>query len=94
MFRPALAKTIFHRCNNLLTTPLWTPTPLFSMMKVPSKKVRKTLMNRKAYLKDVYLQTPAKPFTGLDYVLCAIACLLSGIACVPEIATLIVAATK
>jgi hypothetical protein len=47
-------------------------------------------MNRKAYLKDPYFDNPPKPFTGLDYVLCAVAFLLVGIASVPAIAALVV----
>jgi hypothetical protein len=51
-------------------------------------------MNRKAYLKDQYLNTPPVPFNRWDYVLCALACFLAGIAFVPEITALIVAAAK
>jgi hypothetical protein len=51
-------------------------------------------MNRKAYLKDPYSQTLPTPFSAWDYVLCAVACCLSGIACVPEIANLVIAATR
>lgn len=47
-------------------------------------------MNRKAYLKDPYFVNPPNPFTGLDYVLCAVAFFLVGIASVPAIAALIV----
>jgi hypothetical protein len=36
---------------------------------------------------DMYLPTSPKPFSGLDYVLCAIACFLVGIAFVPQITT-------
>jgi hypothetical protein len=46
-------------------------------------------MNRKVYLKDPYLDNSPEPFRGLDYVLCAIAFFLVGIASVPEIARLI-----
>lgn len=48
----------------------------------------------KAYLKDPDFEMQPRPFTPWDYLLCAVACLLSGIAFVPEIATLLVAATK
>ena len=47
-------------------------------------------MNRKAYLKDPYFDDLPKPFSGLDYILCAIAFFLVGIASVPAIAVLIV----
>ncbi len=47
-------------------------------------------MNRKAYLKDPYFDNPPKPFTSLDYILCAIAFFLVGIASVPAIAALMV----
>lgn len=46
-------------------------------------------MNRKVYLKDPYLDNSPEPFSGLDYVLCAIAFFLVGIASVPQIASLI-----
>jgi hypothetical protein len=51
-------------------------------------------MNRKAYLKDPYFENPPKPFTGWDYVLCAVAFFLVGIASVPAIATLLVGAGR
>ena len=50
-------------------------------------------MNR-AYLKDPDFGTQPTPFTYWDYLLCIVACLLSGIAFVPEIATLIVSAAR
>ena len=40
-------------------------------------------------LNRTYPDTPLKPFSLLDYVLCAISCLLSGIAFVPEVTRLI-----
>jgi hypothetical protein len=36
---------------------------------------------------DIYRPTSPKPFSGLDYVLCAIAFFLVGIAFVPQITT-------
>jgi hypothetical protein len=36
---------------------------------------------------DIYLPTSPKPFSGLDYVLCAIAVVLMGIVFVPQITT-------
>jgi hypothetical protein len=51
-------------------------------------------MNRKAYLKDSYLQPPPVPFNRWDYLLCAVACCLAGVAFVPGITALIVAASK
>jgi hypothetical protein len=36
---------------------------------------------------DIYRPTSPKPFSGLDYVLCAIAFFLMGIAFVPQITT-------
>lgn len=51
-------------------------------------------MNRKAYLKASYLQTPPIPFNRWDYLLCAIAFSLAGIAAVPEIATLLATVGK
>lgn len=52
------------------------------------------LMNRKAYVKDSYFENPPKPFSGLDYVLCAIAFFLVGIASVQQIASLIAPSGK
>ena len=60
----------------------------------PSPGPSEGFMNRKAYLKDPDFDNPPNPFSGLDYVLCAVACLLSGIAFVPVIATMLVAAAK
>jgi hypothetical protein len=51
-------------------------------------------MNRKAYLKDPYFATPPTPFSGLDYVLCAIAFFLVGIAAVPALTALLIAPGK
>jgi hypothetical protein len=52
------------------------------------------VMNRKAYLKDSYATTPPTPFSGLDYVLCAIAFFLVGIAAVPALTALLIAPGK
>lgn len=51
-------------------------------------------MNRKAYLKDPYITTPPTPFNGWDYVLCAIAFFLVGIAAVPTLTALLIAPGK
>ena len=51
-------------------------------------------MNRKAYLKDPYADTPPIPFARFDYLLCAIAFCLLSIASLPQIAGLIVPAGK
>jgi hypothetical protein len=47
-------------------------------------------MRKKEYLRNPYADFAPKPFTGWDYVLCAVAFLLTGVACVPQIAALIV----
>jgi hypothetical protein len=47
-------------------------------------------MNRKAYLKDPYVDFPPTPFTGFDYLLSAAAFFLLAIASVPQIAAMIV----
>jgi hypothetical protein len=46
-------------------------------------------MNRKAYLKDPYLDSPPKPFTRWDYLLCAVVFCLLAVASVPQFAALI-----
>jgi hypothetical protein len=46
-------------------------------------------MKAKLYLKEQYREMPPKPFTGLDYLLCAIAYVLIGVAAVPGIASLL-----
>ena len=56
---------------------------------INKKESPQAFMNRKAYLKDPYFVNPPNPFTGLDYVLCAVAFFLVGIASVPAIAALI-----
>jgi hypothetical protein len=40
----------------------------------------------KVHLKEPYREIPAKPFTLLDYLLCALAYLLLGVAWIPAIA--------
>jgi hypothetical protein len=47
-------------------------------------------MNRKAYLKDPYIDVPPTPFTGWDYVLGVVAFCLLAVASLPQIAALIV----
>jgi hypothetical protein len=42
--------------------------------------------SKKWYLKEPYADIPPMPFVGLDYVLCAIAFLLIGIASNPQVA--------
>ncbi len=51
-------------------------------------------MNRKAYLKDPYIDSPPKPFTRWDYLLCTLVFFLLAIASVPQIPALIVGAGK
>jgi hypothetical protein len=46
-------------------------------------------MNRKAYLKDPYVDTPPTPFTGFDYLLSAAAFVLLAIASIPRLAAMI-----
>jgi hypothetical protein len=46
-------------------------------------------MQKKWYLKDPYADLPPMPFVALDYVLCAIAFLLMGIASNAQVAGLI-----
>ena len=60
----------------------------------PSRKLLGKPMNRKAYLKDPYADTPPIPFARFDYLLCAIAFCLLSIASLPQIAGLIVPAGK
>jgi hypothetical protein len=55
-----------------------------------SENCRVVIMHRKEYLKDPYAGLTPKPFTGWDYVLCAVAFFLIGIASVPQIAQMIV----
>jgi hypothetical protein len=50
-------------------------------------------MNRKAYLKDPYLDSPPKPFTRWD-LLCAVVFCLLAIASVPQIPALMVGPGK
>ncbi len=47
-------------------------------------------MHRKSYLKDRYSDIPPMPFVAWDYVLCAGAVLLVGIASNAQIANLLV----
>jgi hypothetical protein len=47
-------------------------------------------MDRKSHLKDKYSDIPPIPFAALDYVLCAVAFLLVGIASNALIANLLV----
>jgi hypothetical protein len=49
-------------------------------------------MNKKAYLKDPYLDFPPKPFTRWDYLLCAVVFLLLAVASVPQIASVLAGA--
>jgi hypothetical protein len=46
-------------------------------------------MNRKAYLKDSYIDVPPTPFTRWDYVLCVVAFCLIAVASLPQVAALI-----
>ena len=46
-------------------------------------------MLKKSHLRDPYLYIPPIPFVALDYVLCAIAFFLTGIASNAQIASLI-----
>jgi hypothetical protein len=46
-------------------------------------------MNRKAYLKDPYVDITPTPFTGWDYLLGAVAFCLIAVASVPQIAALL-----
>ena len=55
---------------------------------MPTPKDR-GVMHKKWYLKDPNADFPPMPFIALDYLLCAIAFLLIGIAFNPEIAGLI-----
>ena len=56
----------------------------------PSPEILGECMNRKAYLKDPYVDTPPTPFTGLDYLLSAVTFVLLAVASIPEIAALFV----
>jgi len=51
-------------------------------------------MNRKAYLKDPYLDIPPVPFNRWDYLLCVVACFLAGVAFVPGFTELLATATR
>ena len=55
-----------------------------------AQNYRVKFMHKKEYLKDPYADFAPKPFTRWDYILCAVAFLLTGIACVSQIAALIV----
>jgi hypothetical protein len=61
---------------------------------INKKEFPQAFMNRKAYLKDPYFDDLPRPFTGWDYLLCAVAFFLVGIASVPAIAALIVGAGR
>jgi hypothetical protein len=49
-----------------------------------------SISKRKEYLRDPDANIAPEPFVGLDYVLCAVAFFLLGVAFVPEIASFIV----
>ena len=66
---------------------------MMATVNTPAKFPQDT-MNRKAYLKDPYFGNAPKPFSGLDYVLCAIAFFLVGIASVQQIAILLAPSGK
>ena len=73
-----------------VTISRWTCTTPLCMLYV-FVRVTQTPMNTKTYkvhLKDAYREITAKPFTGLDYLLCLLAYILIAIAWNPGLAAM------